>query len=79
MDAVRRKAAPMPSQTMFATHRRRRVRFPAPKDCAAGMQKPAQIPSTKPMTRNVTDPVAPTAASAPVPTSYPTTAASAML
>ncbi len=77
--AVRISAEIPARRTIFTTQRRSRDRFPAPKAWAAGMQNPAQMPFTNPITRKVRAPVAPTAARALVPTSFPTTAASAML
>ena len=46
--------------------------FPAPKCCAVTTVNPAVTPCRKPMIRNTSVPHAPTAASAALPTNFPT-------
>ena len=52
---------------------------PAPNFCAVSTVKPAVIPITNPLIRNMIVPVLPTAASALFPTNFPTMTASAIL
>ena len=65
--------------TMFVTNFRMDCRSPAPNRWATGMAKPVQSPVQKPLIIKLTDPVAPTDASAPTPIHLPTTMASTML
>ena len=59
----------------------RRIPFisPAPNLWAVRMVKPVPRPVAKPVIKNIIVPVLPTAASAPVPTNWPTMMVSAML
>jgi len=50
-----------------ATERRTAAWSPAPKACAVGIAKPLVMPQTKPSSRNIMLPVAPTAARASTP------------
>ncbi len=52
---------------------------PAPNFCAVSTVNPALIPQTNPRTKNIMVPVLPTAASAFVPTNFPTITVSAIL
>ena len=62
----------MDSHTPLATYCRMRCSSRAPKYCATGMAKPAQMPMQKPSTRKLIEPVAPTPASAATPRKRPT-------
>ena len=67
------------SSTELKMYERILSRRSAPKLLAMGIPKPMQMPMQKPSTRNCTLLVAPTAASAPVPSTRPTMAASTRL
>ena len=67
------------SRTELKMYERILSRRSAPKLLAMGIPKPMQMPMQKPSTRNCTLLVAPTAASAPVPSTRPTMAASTRL
>ena len=70
---------PAASTDAFTTYRRIREYSFAPKVCATGIANPLHSPMQKPMIRKFREPLAPTDASASIPSVFPTIIESARL